>query len=113
MSLCSSASKGGVEITPFEICGRKSRKLLLSLLASFLWQKHTVYVGQNTTSSNGDTAKQLAQLLIIAHCQLDVAGHNTSLLVVTSGIACQLKHLSRKVLQYCCLQCTLHDINIL
>ena len=111
MISCSSASKGGVEITPFEICEGKSRRLLLSLLASLFWQEQTVNVGQNTTSSDGDTAEQLAQLLIIAHCQLDVAGHNTSLLVVTSGVACQLKHLSRKVLQYCCLQSTSPDIS--
>ena len=78
--------------------------LLLSLLASLLWQQDAVDVGQNTTSSNGHTAEQLAQLLIVAHCQLDVAGHNAGLLVVTGSVACQLKHLSCKVLQNCCLQ---------
>ena len=60
-------------------------------------------VGKNTTSSNGDTSQQLAQLLIIAYSQLNVARDNPSLLVVTSSIACQLKDLSRKVLQDCCL----------
>ena len=78
--------------------------LLLSLLASLLWQKNAVDVGQNTTSSNGHTAKQLAELLIVAHCQLNVAWHNASLLVVTGCVACQLQHLSCKVLQHGCLQ---------
>ena len=59
-------------------------------LSSLLWQKNTVDVWQDTTSSDGDTAQQFAQFLVVADCQLDVAGHDTSLLVVTSGITCQL-----------------------
>ena len=77
--------------------------LLVRFLASFLWQKHTMDVGQDATSSNCDTTKQLAQLLIIADCQLNVAGHNAGLFVVTSSISCQLQNFSRKVLQHCCL----------
>ena len=80
--------------------------LLFSLFASLLWQEDTVDVGKNTTSSNGDTSQQLAQLLIIAYCQLNVARDNSSLPVVTSGIACQLNNLGRKVLQDCCLHMT-------
>ena len=78
--------------------------LLLSLLASLLWQQDTVDVGKHTTSSNSDTSEQLAQLFVIANCQLNVTGHNTSFLVVTGSIACQLEDLSGKVLQHCCLQ---------
>ena len=78
--------------------------LLFSLFASLLGQQDTVNVGKHTTSSNGDTTKQLAQLLIVAHCQLNVTGHNTSLLIVTSCVACQLKDLSCKILQDCSLQ---------
>ena len=73
--------------------------LLVSLLASLLGQKHTVDVGQNTTGSNGHTAKQLAQLLIISDCKLNVAGDNTSLLVVTGCVTSQLENLSSKVLK--------------
>ncbi len=80
--------------------------LLFGLLASLFWQEDTVDVGKNTTSSNGDSSQQLAQLLIIAYCQLNVARYNSSLFVVTSSIACQLKDLSRKVLQDCCLHVT-------
>ena len=81
-----------------------STRLLVSLLASLLWQKYTVDVGKHTTSSNGDTSKKLAQLLIVAHSQLDMARHNTCLLVVTSCVASKLQDLSRKVLQYGSLQ---------
>ncbi len=81
--------KGGVEITPFGFgCFVRMRKLLLSLLACLLGQKHTVDVRQHTTSCDGHASQQLAQLLIVANCQLDVAGHNASLLVVTSSVAC-------------------------
>ena len=61
-------------------------------------------VWQDTTSSDCDTTKQLAQLFIVAHCQLDVTGHDAGLLVITSGVACQLKDLSSKIFQNCCLQ---------
>ena len=54
-------------------------------------------VGENTTFSNGDTSKELAQLLIVADSQLDVAGHDTGLLVVASGIPRELENLSGQV----------------
>ena len=55
-------------------------------------------VGQDTAGSDGDLAQQLAELLIVPDSQLDVAGHNPGLLVVTSSIACQLQDFSRQVL---------------
>ena len=63
-------------------------------------------IGQNTTGSNSDAAKQLAQLLVVAHSQLNVAWHNAGLLVVTSCVACQLKDLGCKIFQDSCLQIT-------
>ena len=39
-------------------------------------------VGQDTTGGDGDAAQQLAQLLIVAHSQLDVPGDDAGLLVV-------------------------------
>ncbi len=56
-------------------------------------------VGEHTTLGDGNAGKQLAQLLVIADCQLDVAGNDAGLLVVTSGIAGQLKDLSGQVLK--------------
>ena len=51
---------GGVDITPFVDCDADGKPvdnpLLVSLLASLLWQKDTVNVGEHTTSSNGYTA---------------------------------------------------------
>ena len=68
----------------------------LLLLSSLLGQEHCVDVGQDTAGSNGDLAQQLAQLLIVAHSQLDVPGYNTGLLVVTGSVACQFQHLEGK-----------------
>ena len=45
------------------------------------------------TRGDSDIAQQLAQLLVIAHSQLDVAGDDTGLLVVAGSVACQLQHL--------------------
>ena len=59
-------------------------------------------VGQDSARGNGDLAKQLAQLLVIAHSKLNVPGDNPGLLVVTGCIASKLKDLSREVLQDCC-----------
>jgi hypothetical protein len=64
-----------------------------------LGDKHGGDVGENTTLGNGDTAEQLVQLLIVADGELDVAGHNAGLLVISGGIASKLKDLSGKVLK--------------
>ena len=56
-------------------------------------------VGENSTSSDGDSSEKLVQLLVIADGQLDVTGNDTGLLVVTSSVASQLQDLSGKVLK--------------
>ena len=63
-------------------------------LGCLLWEEDSVDVGQDSTRGDGDLAKQLAQLLIIAHCQLDVSRHDPGLLVVTGCIACKLQDFS-------------------
>ncbi len=55
-------------------------------------------VGKNTTSSDGDTAQKLVELLIVADGELNVSGDNTGPLVVASGIASKLEDLSGQVL---------------
>ena len=94
-------SDGGVEITPFVVVEKQAiiMRLLIGLLASLFGQQNAVDVGQYTASGDGDAAKQLAQLLVIAHGQLYVAGYNAGLLVVTSGVTGQLQNLSCEVLQ--------------
>ncbi len=59
----------------------------LLLLGLGLGQQHGVDAGQHTASSDGHLAQQLGQLLVIADGQLDVAGHDAGLLVVTSSVA--------------------------
>jgi len=56
-------------------------------------------VRKDTSRSNGNSSKQLVQLLIVLHSKGDVTGHNTSLLVVTGGIASKLEDLGTEVLE--------------
>ena len=73
---------------------------LLLLLGGFFGQQHCVDVGQHTAGGDGDLAQQLAELLVVAHSQLDVAGHDAGLLVVPGSVTGQLQDLSREVLQH-------------
>lgn len=57
-------------------------------------------VGQDTSLSDGDSAEQLVQLLVVAHSQLQVTGDDAGLLVVPGGVAGQLQDLSGEVLQH-------------
>ncbi|KAJ9506130.1 hypothetical protein QJQ45_016512 [Haematococcus lacustris] len=68
----------------------------LALLAGLLGHQHGLDVGQHATGGDGDLAQQLAQLLVVAHGQLDVAGHDAGLLVVAGSVAGQLQHLGHQ-----------------
>lgn len=76
------------------------RSLSLLVLLGGLGEEHSVDVGEHTTGGDGDTAKELVQLLVVAHGQLDVAGHDTSLLVVAGSVTGELKDLSGQVLEH-------------
>ena len=52
-------------------------------------------VGKDTTLGNGDVSEKLVQLLIVADGELKMAGDDSGLLVVTSGVASQLKDFGR------------------
>jgi hypothetical protein len=67
---------------------------------ALLGKKNGVDVGENTTLGDGHTAQQLVELLVVADGQLDVAGHDTGLLVVPSGVASELKDFSSQVLKH-------------
>ena len=56
-------------------------------------------VGKDTTRSDGDSTKQLVQLLVVLHGKGDVTGHDTGLLVVTGGISSKLQDLGTEVLE--------------
>ena len=71
-------------------------------LLRLLGEEDSLDVGENTTLSNGDTAEQLVQLLVVADSQLEVTGDDPGLLVVTGSVASQLKDLSCEVLHDGC-----------
>ena len=62
-------------------------------------EQEDVDVGEDTTGSDGGGAEKTVKFLIVADSQLDVAGHDTGLLVVLSGVACELEDLSGEVLK--------------
>jgi len=72
---------------------------LVLALASLLGKEVLVNVGKDTTLGDGDVAKQLVQLLVVPDGELKMTGNDTGLLVVTSGIASQLKDFRSEVLK--------------
>jgi hypothetical protein len=58
-----------------------------------------VNVGQDTTLRNGDMSEKLVQFLIVADGELEMTGDDTSLLVVSGGVASQLEDFSRKIFE--------------
>jgi len=54
-----------------------------------------VDVGEDTALGDGNVPEELVQFLIVADGELEMTGDDTGLLVVTSGIASQLKDLGR------------------
>ena len=64
------------------------------LFARLLWEKNSVDVGKDTTSSDGNTSKQLVQFLIVLNGKGDVTGYDTSLLVITGGVTGKFQDLS-------------------
>lgn len=61
---------------------------------------HTlVDVGEDTTLGDGDVPEKLVQLLIVPDGELKVAGDDTGLLVVASGVASKLKNFGSQVLK--------------
>jgi hypothetical protein len=73
--------------------------LKINLFGRLLGKENSVDVGKDTTRSNGDTAKQLVQLLVILDGKRDMTGYNTSLLVVAGGIASELQDLGAEILE--------------
>ena len=57
-------------------------------------------VGQHSSGGDGHSSQESVQLLVVAHSQLDVAGHDASSLVVAGGVSGQLQDLGGQVLQH-------------
>ena len=79
--------------------GRKQGVHAAQCLFGLLGEKDGVDVGENTAGGDGDSAKELVELLVVLDRKGDVTGHNTSLLVVTGGIASKLEDLGTEVLE--------------
>jgi len=58
-----------------------------------------VDVGEDTTLCDGDVAQKLVQFLVVADGELQMTRDDTSLLVVTSSVAGQLKNFGSQVLE--------------
>ena len=56
-------------------------------------------VGEDSTGSDGDSAKKLVELLVVLDSKGDVPGDNPGLLVVAGGVSGELEDLSGEVLE--------------
>ncbi|KAM7419847.1 hypothetical protein PAMA_016786 [Pampus argenteus] len=63
-------------------------------------QQHRLYVGQHAALSDGDSAEQLVELLVVADSELQVTGDDPGLLVVAGSVSSQLQDLSGQILQH-------------
>ena len=79
--------------------GRKQGTVGAQCLFGLLGEKDGVDVGEDTTSGDGDSAKELVELLVVLDRKGDVTGDDTGLLVVTGGVAGELKDLGTEVLE--------------
>ena len=79
-------------------CFSLKEKYLLGSLVRFLGEEDSLDVGEDATLSDGDTSKELVQLLVIPDGKLKMPWDDSGLLVVTGSIASQLKDLSSEVL---------------
>ena len=73
-------------------------KKRLGGLLGLLGEKYGVDVGENTASSDGDTAEELVEFFVVADGKLKVAGSDAALLVVTGSVAGEFKDLGAEVL---------------
>merc|ERR1712062_647020 len=71
---------------------------LLGGLVRLLGQEDSLDVGEDSTLGDGDSGKQLVQLLVVPDGELEMTGDDPGLLVVTGGVASQLEDLSSEVL---------------
>jgi len=83
-----------------EVNSRYAGLLGLGGLLGLLGQQDSLDVGQHAALSDGDSAKKLVELLVVADSQLQVTGDDASLLVVTGSVSCQLQDLGCQVLQH-------------
>jgi hypothetical protein len=78
-----------------ELLGRRP-DLRLVPGTGLLGQQRLVDVGQHPSGGDGGGAEQAAELVVVAHGELDVARHDAGLLVVARRVARQLQNLRRR-----------------
>jgi hypothetical protein len=81
------------------LAAARSSSLGLGLFLALSGEEEDMDVGEHTTGGDGGRVEKLVELLVIADSELDVAGHNSGLLVVLGGVACELEDLSCEVLK--------------
>ena len=86
---------GGPKKSRFQPANTSLRRLL-----RLLRQQHCLDVWQHATLCNCHARQQFVQLLVIPDCQLQVAWNDTSFLVVSRRVACQLQYFSCQVLHH-------------
>ena len=69
--------------------------VVLGLGGEELWRD----VGDNTSLRDDNVAEELVEFLIVTDGELQVSGNDTLLLVITSGVSCELENLSREVFE--------------
>ena len=69
------------------------------LVGGFLGEEDGLDVWQDTSLGDGDSAEKFVQFFVVSDGELEMAGDDTGLLVVTGGVSGQLEYLSGKVLQ--------------
>ena len=83
------------------VCRRSGYRCLLSSgLLGLLGEENGLDVGQNTTLGDGDTGQQFVQLLVVPDSQLEMTWDDSCLLVVSSGVTCQLENFGGEVFKY-------------
>ncbi|TNV86954.1 hypothetical protein FGO68_gene13903 [Halteria grandinella] len=70
-----------------------------SLTLDLAGKEEGVDVGEDTAGGNGGVGHKLVELLVVADGELNVAGHNSGLLVVLGGVSGELEDLSGEVLE--------------
>ena len=81
------------------LVGNRLRLSSSLAILGLLGEENLVDVGEHTTLGDGDLVEQLVELLIVADGELEVAGDDTPLLVVTGSVSGELENLSREVLK--------------
>ena len=79
--------------------GRLNNLIDSLLVGGFLGEEDGLDVGKDTSLGDGDSAEKFVQFFVVSDGELEMAGDDSSFLVVTGGVSGQLEYLGRQVLQ--------------